>query len=789
MRRHEKWRVWIFSIGLVMAFSINFLRPVVWAVGADTGDAESDYAQSPADKELSAGTEPGSDSKKSERPSVKVPQDGQETGAGLQKNERPSGEDSPSEQPPAAGDLNPEPDALEDGKDSASDPDVETGGQEGGEDSSGTSPDGSTAGDPDTEAGGQEGGEDSSGTSLDGSAAGDPDVEAGGQEGGEDSSGTSSDGSAAGDPDVEAGGQEGGEDSSGTSSDGNTAGDPDMEAGPQEEGEAPGGDVDGELAGADQNVVPEGAEGADPNGPAAEEPLEPQAVAAGANTSGKITLDGSSEDWDRSEIGALSPVDNSGSSSFAVSQWRVARDEDGTVYLCIQGDANEYEAGNAQWMSFSVTQNGTAVTQQVCGIPGGTYQYQCGANGTSKAPFVLEVMIPAEYFTDPNFTITFGGCSAPAEMIPVLDGVEPEPGPGTEPEPPVYSGIGIDGGFQDWSAVKKHDPHDANQCIDQMAAVYDKDVYVYIREVSGGSAAGSGTHSNGKYAVTTDLGEVLLFQLNQDGTISGPAGAEAIRVGSEWEIRIPAEALPRHKQTISVGLYMAEPAVSDMANLSGGGGSTGSFDGIQIDGKYSDWDDYPSTQIQYATAGTQETVTDAKAALYVEGGVLYGHACSTMPAHLGSKGGDFLSAISITFNGDRDYKGEPAGGNFYPVLRRQDGSNEILNEGTRLEDGTYTFEILDHRTVGNNPQVYGTIVLTVNGYQDEMEFTLDLEKVAEYTGMNVQDMKLIEAQFGRLGQEWVSTAGTSSGPWLLVLAAAPAVALLCSRRRREEYAA
>ena len=23
MRRHEKWRVWIFSIGLVMAFSIN----------------------------------------------------------------------------------------------------------------------------------------------------------------------------------------------------------------------------------------------------------------------------------------------------------------------------------------------------------------------------------------------------------------------------------------------------------------------------------------------------------------------------------------------------------------------------------------------------------------------------------------------------------------------------------------------------------------------------------------------------------------------------------------------
>ena len=104
MRRHEKWRVWIFSIGLVMAFSINFLRPVVWAVGADTGDAESDYAQSPADKELSAGTEPGSDSKKSERPSVKVPQDGQETGAGLQKNERPSGEDSASEQPPAAGD-------------------------------------------------------------------------------------------------------------------------------------------------------------------------------------------------------------------------------------------------------------------------------------------------------------------------------------------------------------------------------------------------------------------------------------------------------------------------------------------------------------------------------------------------------------------------------------------------------------------------------------------------------------------------------------------------------------
>ena len=725
MRKCVRWKVWLLSVGMVLAFAVNFLRPAVWAVEAGTGsgstDAESGYAQAAdGDGVPDVGTDAESAPRKSERPSVKNPDDGQEMDAGLGKNGKPSAE-VPTERP--GGDPSGEiPDTEADGQEDGGEA-VETPGSDPSEEI------------PDTGAGGQE----------DGGAA----VERPG-----------------GDPSGEI---------------------PDTEADGQEGGEAAAGVPDGGEAGEGPDTTLEGTEEPGQNVPAPDAPVETQADSAGANTSGKITLDGSSEDWDRSEIKTLSPVDNSGSSNFAVAQWRVARDVDGTVYLCIQGDANEYEAGNAQWVSFSVTQNGTSVTQQVNGIPGGTYQYQCGANGTSKAPFVLEVMIPADYFTDPNFTITFGGCSAPAEMIPVLNGVEPEPDQGTEPEPPVYSGIGIDGGFQDWSAVNKYDPHDANQCIDQMAVVYDRDVYVYIREVNGGSAAGSGTHSNGKYAITTDLGEVLLFQLNEDGTISGPAGAEAVRVGGEWEIRIPADALPRHKQTISVGLYMAEPAVSDVANLSGGGG-TGSFDGIVIDGQYSDWDNYPSTQIQYATAGTQEHVTDARAALYAEGGVLYGHVSTTMPVHLDSKGGALLDAISITFNGDREYKGYPTEGNFYPVIRRQDGSNEILNDRTRLENGTYTFEILDGRTAGNNPQVYGTVVITVNGYQDEMEFTLDLEKVAEYTGMDVRDMKLIEAQFGKLGQEWVSTGGTSSGPWL-VLAAAPAVALLCSRRRREECAA
>ena len=46
------------------------------------------------------------------------------------------------------------------------------------------------------------------------------------------------------------------------------------------------------------------------------------------------------------------------------------------------------------------------------------------------------------------------------------------------------------------------------------------------------------------------------------------------------------------------------------------------------------------------------------------------------------------------------------------------------------------------------------------------EFIIDLKKVADKLGCDVSDFKQIDAQFGRLGQQWVTTAGASTGAWL-----------------------
>ncbi len=56
--------------------------------------------------------------------------------------------------------------------------------------------------------------------------------------------------------------------------------------------------------------------------------------------------------------------------------------------------------------------------------------------------------------------------------------------------------------------------------------------------------------------------------------------------------------------------------------------------------------------------------------------------------------------------------------------------------------------------------------ISLDGTVDEMEFAIDLAKVAEYIGCDASDFKTIHARFGRIGDEWVQTAGTPTGPVL-----------------------
>lgn len=472
--------------------------------------------------------------------------------------------------------------------------------------------------------------------------------------------------------------------------------------------------------------------------------------------SGKIEVDGSTRDWDGAGIAPifLAQVKDN------VSSWRGARDPEGTVYLCFEGSSGK--SVSLEWTFLSIRQNGTESQiplRTLFETPGVEQSLVSESNGWQNGPFAQEIAIPAGYFTDPDFTITFGGSSLPAEAMPLLDGVAPG-------ETPVYSGIEIDGKFWDWDPVVKYDTKDPSGRTDEAAMVFDGDVYLYLHERDG-SAAAAGTITNGRYIIGTDLGYELEFQLNQDETISGIEGAEARHSGSRWEIRIPKDRLPDYKKTLSFGFYgaMEDPFVSDVADLTGAGGNAGEFTGIVIDGQYGDWRAYPHTSVGY-TSG--EKGTNSYVALYKKDSLLYAHASSTESRILNGQGGTFLTGLEITFEGVSD-------GSFPLQLKVLEGGSYV-DARAPLGEGTHTLGIFSPR-FWDDTEPYGTMMVTINGIQDQMEFDVDLEKAARRLGLDPNEVKNITISISGLGSQRVSLGGTSSAPWLLLGLTAPVAAL------------
>lgn len=535
---------------------------------------------------------------------------------------------------------------------------------------------------------------------------------------------------------------------------------------------------DENAAGSQEGAGDEDGDDAD-GSPEAADPAEPAASAPASTlaptASGSIVVDGDDSDW--AAIAAQPSNDSE------IAEWKVARDADGNVYFMFTGTAVSEWYGGYDWKYLSITQSGQQGGLQFAtfaATTGGTIVTVNNANGNSAAPYVSEMVFPASYFTDENATFSFCGATVSLADVPVLDGSAVGGGEA------VYSGIAIDGSFKDWDAVTKYAAWCPNgqhpDCIDQVAAVWDGDtVYLYIHEAPGGSAAGAGTHGNGQYVFITDLGRQLIIDLENDGSVNGVEGAVSSHVGAQWEIAIPASNLPEYLNSFSFGLYTAsdggDPFITDITNLNGQG-SGGSFGGaIVVDGQYGDWAYYPHSIIEYATPGTQSGVADSEGALYSQDGMLYAHVVTTMAAHTGSEsGGEFLAAVSVAFNGDRDFKEYPSDGNFYPKFFTvdADGSITVVNEGTHLPNGTYDFYIADIRTDFSSTnfndldesEYFGNMKVTIQDGKDEMEFQVDLVKLANYLGADANDFHIIEAQFGRLGQQWISTAGTSTAPFV-----------------------
>ena len=556
------------------------------------------------------------------------------------------------------------------------------------------------------------------------------------------------------------------------------------------------------------------------------------AISTAAVNGSKITIDGKTSDWEG--------IRERESKTDKIDSWKVAIASDySELYICYEGTAStqwdyNFMGANDEMVRVHMDYHDGTQNEKsnISFTAWDGYKVKNGWNGdiagsdiavvneahlNTPAPYVVEAVIPMEFFADSDFTLTFAGTTVDIRDVEVLkDDVQKEDTKEDSKEDKkdetkeddkeaVYKGITIDGRFSDWDAVTKYDAGCPNavheDCIEKTAMVFDGDyVYIYIKDGDTGSAYGAGSHSNGMYTIKSDMGNEMVFQLTQDGDINGVDKAECKHVGKQWEIAIPKSELPTYNNTISFGLYLTEPFIENVSNLDESKGveiSTDiTYDGLK--GLYGDWDRYPHTTIEYATAGTHYQIVDSKGALYCDGGsTLLGHVVTTMPNHVDKEkdaGGEFMSAVTIKFNNNEKQV-------FSPRLVSVDEAGNINwntpNGG--YEDGTYEFYIFSTHDAWNNAgniyedsinrensEWYGKMTITVkNGVQDECEFYLDLEKVAKKFGCDASDFKRIDAQFGRLGQQWITTAGASSGAWLgLILCVGVTAGVLVYQKKK-----
>lgn len=262
---------------------------------------------------------------------------------------------------------------------------------------------------------------------------------------------------------------------------------------------------------------------------------------------------------------------------------------DGSSYVFTIDFANDVYSGN-HYLAVSYddgTQgnaNSLQLTWDCSEVKGGYYQDIPGAS-TSISGNTVTVGVPASYFGGKSFTVTYCGSSitsaqmggasvapdtpatpdepetpaTPSEPAtpetPATPG-EPETGGSADTPSGAYAGIAIDGDFSDWDAVAKAET-DATVGwghVNRMAMVWDGDwVYLYLESVDSNPASmtGAGPSGNGKYAITTDLGNQTLVDLSQApnrvlGIDGATIAANSTTWGQppyRWEVAIPASAL------------------------------------------------------------------------------------------------------------------------------------------------------------------------------------------------------------------------------------------------------
>ncbi len=481
-----------------------------------------------------------------------------------------------------------------------------------------------------------------------------------------------------------------------------------------------------------------------------------------AEAAQSIKVDGNPSDWGQ--------VTMQSSKDRRVEKWAIARDDRYVYFYVQQNGGNQYGLPITEThveIDYDSGREDKSCQIRFAGMMeqlkdawyGDIADVKTAYQPSSEAEkYEIEFAVPETFFVERDYTVTYCGTSVKSKDILDVSKLEETP----QPTEAVYQGITVDGSFGDWDAVAKKAVGDG--ILIETAMVFDGDyLYLYMKETSDGVVTWSGEKSNGKFTIYTDTGRNTTFKLNKD-SVEGIDGAKVKHSNCQYEISIPANAIKQYKETVSFGYYMnQEMLISDVANLHPSQEEK-NFNGIVYDGSYRDWDYYPHDLIQYSTPGG--VGGDAEAALYIDGTVLYGHVLSNL--HRDEK--EFLP-FTIRVN-----ENDKTAVSFRLVTADQDGNINMNPKHEGLDAGTYEYYLWDlasGSTAGNledaDAPVFGSMYLTVRKtadgvpVSDEMEFRVDMKRLAAHFDMDVTDMKLIQAQYINIGTEWVSIAGASTG--------------------------
>lgn len=184
--------------------------------------------------------------------------------------------------------------------------------------------------------------------------------------------------------------------------------------------------------------------------------------------------------------------------------------------------------------------------------------------------------------------------------------------------------------------------------------------------------------------------------------------------------------------------------------------------GLVIDGYYGEWSQYPSADITYNSNNGYST---HKGQLAVENGRLYVHFSmndlytSQMQFQLWNITVDgkscVLNILPVNSNGSINWGGQTNG--FGAGIYRNFG---VFAGYYNDVDGDVAFTVYDP-------------VHTETGKGDEIEFSISLDKLADYLGIKLDQGATITVSNPNIGAEGVTITGTPTGPW-----AGAAIALL-----------